>query len=95
MKALQIGGGFMPKSAKDILEKFGKSLDKHYGINDFGCRECDKLVDRALSSLRSMVMGMRKEVFYEPNDTVKKLSDTHIYNSAVETIANELFGNEL
>jgi hypothetical protein len=45
--------------AKDILEKFGKSLDKHYGINDFGCRECDKLVDRALSSLRGLVMACK------------------------------------
>jgi len=48
-------------------------------------------IDLALSELRGLVMGMKEKM---PITSADKMRDIDIYNSAVETIANELFGKE-
>ena len=47
----KVAQGMSEDDIEQTLIDFAMALDKHYGINDFGCPECDKLIKKYVSAL--------------------------------------------
>lgn len=74
----------MKPNVREVLYKFGKALDKHYDINDFGCEGCQKIIDEALAALNSIVNECIGERM--PEDDIANRNYKHGYNTAKSEI---------
>ena len=74
-----------------ILTQFGKDLDKHYGINDFGCDECLKLVAQAKLALIKWIEGKKRKEIGKTNLWEISNGDLDLeFNLALQALIDEV-----